>query len=1038
MALQKTVISVPFAAGADDKKAFYALEPGETAVSNGVFTKIGSIRKRYGTKAIGSLTDAYRLATYRNQLLAVHGTSPAASLVSYSPALNVWEAVGDASCCIATRADIGIPIGPLASYGVTAPTSYDIAVSSAYGSGNLAAICWNYANSSTPSYVVHTQVFDVATGATVPGGFASLTTASTVQPHMLSVNGGFVCVWGEPSSNRIYASAWSGTSWSAPFALITNCTAYQGNAWMPFDAAYTVGTTGEFVVAYEASGVGSTLKTFTLPLFTNTNTVTAGGDTGLLGVGVQASTDGYWLAHAVGSVALGSAGTITTKLSSWTSGLAPNFVASTVFAAGSQTVQSMRIGIAEVSPTVALVAASRNNTTTAASTDLAGSVRWVQWNTSNAAVGAVRTLRHMHLHGRPFVAGGKTFAPVMFSGELKSSTLQGTVYIIDLYTDTGQSSVREVARIAPTIATCIRNQTIPSLCSVVSLAPGNAFNKTVPQFVMLLDVNVSNTTMPSLQTVTLNFSTSDGSKWQAAESANGLALSGGVPAYYDGVTLAEAGFAYYPEIAPGAVTDAGAGGLSAGTYQWVMVYEWTDANGCRHQSAPSQPVSLTLANNHQVQVIMPCLNLTAKSYASNVYVALYRTIANGTTFFLATTLRYPIGWANGANQESFTITDSQPDNALGEVLYTTGGATANFGPPGAQCAIIHRGRLWLAGGDDPRNVWFSNSIIDGEGIDFGVGYQQRFDDAIVALASLDDKLVAFSAKSIYVMTGDGPDRSGNASDFSLPQKLVSDVGCVDPRSIVTVQDGILFQSQGGIYLLTRSLEIIYHGHNVEDQLATYPVVTSATLLDGSGQQRFCLTNSAASAGEVVVYDDTAKHWSTFKYHDASNASAVALSSVKWQGLYTFCSARGVFQEDQTTHLDAGTTWVTLSVGTAPFRGQQVQGFVRIWNVMLNGQYATDANWTIWPLYDYEKTPTGGSITFTADQIAAAYPNADRFQVAFKPKRQKTAAIWIVATDSAPTGGLTTVDTGEGTHLWSVDYELGLKSGMNKLPATMRK
>jgi hypothetical protein len=108
-----------------------------------------------------------------------------------------------------------------------------------------------------------------------------------------------------------------------------------------------------------------------------------------------------------------------------------------------------------------------------------------------------------------------------------------------------------------------------------------------------------------------------------------LALfSGAVAQTYDGSTSVEQGFLYYPEIQ--SLVNAAGGVMSAGTYQYIVVYEWQDADGQRHQSTPAPAKSITVAANDKVTVTIPTLRLTSKT---SVLINVYRTIANGTIFY---------------------------------------------------------------------------------------------------------------------------------------------------------------------------------------------------------------------------------------------------------------------------------------------------------------------------------------------------------------------------------------------------------------------
>lgn len=112
---------------------------------------------------------------------------------------------------------------------------------------------------------------------------------------------------------------------------------------------------------------------------------------------------------------------------------------------------------------------------------------------------------------------------------------------------------------------------------------------------------------------------------------------------------------------------------------------------------------------------------------------------------------------------------------------------------------------------------------------------------------MDEKLILFEDNRIFSLTGQGPTPTGDQNDFSEPSLVTSDAGCIDPRSIVLIPIGILFQSNKGIYLLSRSLETKYIGAPVE--AFNNQTITSAKLLQDQNQVRLL-----SSDGTTLVYD----------------------------------------------------------------------------------------------------------------------------------------------------------------------------------------
>jgi len=89
------------------------------------------------------------------------------------------------------------------------------------------------------------------------------------------------------------------------------------------------------------------------------------------------------------------------------------------------------------------------------------------------------------------------------------------------------------------------------------------------------------------------------SNLQAVSIGNGLQMTGGFLAMYDGISAVELGYHVFPEQ-PTITTSGTGGGLSPGQYQWTTVYAWTDNFGQIHRSAPSIPVTETMSGGTPV------------------------------------------------------------------------------------------------------------------------------------------------------------------------------------------------------------------------------------------------------------------------------------------------------------------------------------------------------------------------------------------------------------------------------------------------------
>ena len=252
----------------------------------------------------------------------------------------------------------------------------------------------------------------------------------------------------------------------------------------------------------------------------------------------------------------------------------------------------------------------------------------------------------------------------------------------------------------------------------------------------------------------------------------------------------------------------------------------------------------------------------------------------------------------------------------------------------------------MCGGDDPTIVWPSKLIVPGYAVAWSGAMTLKFDEPIVACAPHWRARSSRGQRApFFVVQGNGPDNTGGGDGFSVPQRVTSDVGCIEPRSICILQDGIAFLSSAGLYMLTNALEVVYIGHNVEDEIsaATFRDMTSAILLDDEAQQRFAIRFNGV-AGETLVYDDVQKAWSLFAYTNGTSAED-NVSAVRWvppgatTPTYVFTDGGSVYQENTALYTDNGG-WVPLTVTSAWIRSQNVQGFVMFWKALFFGSAST--------------------------------------------------------------------------------------------------
>jgi hypothetical protein len=147
-----------------------------------------------------------------------------------------------------------------------------------------------------------------------------------------------------------------------------------------------------------------------------------------------------------------------------------------------------------------------------------------------------------------------------------------------------------------------------------------------------------------------------------------------------------------------------------------------------------------------------------------------------------------------------------------------------------------------------------------------------------------DNLIGFTNEGVYVVSGDGPDDSGNGT-FSTPVRMPYNMGCIEPRSVFTIEDGTFFQSARGLYLLPRGFgSPIPAGDSVMDTLATFPIITGTSFVNKPGEQVIrwtCVDALDATTGATLVYDVAHKCWSVDSLSNGGTAALAQITSGQW-------------------------------------------------------------------------------------------------------------------------------------------------------------
>ena len=478
------------------------------------------------------------------------------------------------------------------------------------------------------------------------------------------------------------------------------------------------------------------------------------------------------------------------------------------------------------------------------------------------------------------------------------------------------------------------------------------------------------------------------------------------------------------------------------SYYYQFTYEWTDGAGNLHRSAPSIPISVTTSGTGTgfVTLTVPYLRITYKTGMNPVRIVGYRWSVAQQVYYQFTSIIAPV--INNTMQDFVTLTDWLSDaQILGNtLLYTTGGVVEDIAAPASIASTLFKNRLVLVDAEDRNLLWYSKQVIENVPVEMSdlftlyvapTSGAQGSTGPITAISAMDDKLIVFKKDAIYYITGTGPDNTGAQNDFSDPIFITSAVGCPNPSSIVLMPNGLMFQSDKGIWLLGRDLNTTYVGAPIE--VYNSQTVMSATAIPGTNQVRFILGNNI-----TLVYDYFFGQWGTFN-------NIRALSATLYDGYHTYLNIYGqIFQENPNSYMD-GATPVLVSFTTGWLNVAGLSGYERFYYMLMLGTYYTPFTLDVQIAYDYNSS-AAQSVTVSPDNYNAPYgtdpvygastPYAgpgNVFQARVFPQIQKCQTFQLTINEVYdPSYG---VVAGQGLSLSGMTMIIGVKKGYSPQKAS---
>lgn len=502
--------------------------------------------------------------------------------------------------------------------------------------------------------------------------------------------------------------------------------------------------------------------------------------------------------------------------------------------------------------------------------------------------------------------------------------------------------------------------------------------------------------------------------WRPIEIGQETYIDTGVHAAWDGRVVFDAGMREPDVDITSAAGNLGNGSIANGSYIYQAFASYRSYAGVYHRGPPMLPYlsgGLGPFGRNTLRFLAHSIDGKtggAQDRLAGVLYEVHRSVANASIPYRLTFEPTYNTLFNDPTAVSNVFVDTRADSSitgLAEALqvplntrppiYVQTGELEDVQPPAPYTQWFHNGRVFLIPGSR-REVWWCKDIDENPGFAPGFHPTQRFvfETDLTAGWSLDDKCIISSEDALWYVVGDGPNVQGQDNQFSAPRSIQTDVGCTNPRSVVSIPAGTIFEGQRGLYLLGRDLRIAEFGDRVRDTLAAFPVITSAVLVASMSEARFTCNNANATDGRVIAYDYLRNEWLVRTY-------GAAIADAKMHnGAWVFVTPAGqVYYEDPTTHLDGGTAFVPQKVTFAPISADGPASWKRVKAAYMVGQSLSNHSLSMSMRRDYSNDLMQPARVFAAGSEVTSLSTLEKARVDLK--FQKVQAVEVTIEDSAP-------------------------------------
>jgi hypothetical protein len=1016
MVLERQTVQAPMRFGLDEGTDPHQVPFGTLLTAeNCRWARTGTIGKRFGTTALGmgivgggSIAAAARLVVRDTELALTDGTS------LYSSTSGGWILRG-------RHPEVGLTWGPpdIPSLGVKAADT-------AYLSNGQLVTAWVTGDPEDPNNAgnVWYRIADVATGAIVQPPTEIDSNGRTFSVRIVATGSTFAILWCGGGSTANILCFCAGTTTTLVSSTAKQC---------PLDAC-VVGA--NFDVAYLLAAGGIALKRYSFaatPVLQASGAVTGETSTSIAAISIAgASGESLYVAYADLSLN-------RTRFAIHDALSLAQTTGPTLLDSATGFMHMPTVGICRLSSTEAVVLTSYCDGTAGSGTALEGAL-FSRHLTSAGSIGPAASVACLKVQSKPFVLGSGVYAAASnFVNAINFETV-GTIiplagsdsFLVDVTAVAGVSTpIRLVAHLdvltsgewtsghASSASFISANEAIVATATATSAAQSG---EPLGQGFRTVHATVGPALPPDM--------------WRTVQFGSEAYLCAGVLTAYDGVEAIGYGFPHAAFIdATGAIVSASGGGMGPGTYQYNIVPERKSWAGILHRGPTTIGQSFTAPGGGLAKISVAFIPIELAAGKRDQLLTVFRTVANGSIPQRLTIEPSIVTVPNAIIASPVFAVDGNSDSSVAGIplskrpaIYTASGELDDYQPPACLTSTIHQSRLWIVAADG-RTVWISKDRSANPGVAPGFHPTQilQFDQTVTALASMDDKLVAFAADRLWFVIGDGAAPNGLGATYQI-NKIQADVGCINPRSVVSTPDGIMFQSTRGLHLLTRDLGVAWIGRQVKDILAAFPNVTSAVLVPSANEIRFTCNDAGSASSTVLVYNYVERQWTTSRYTVGGVYGAPIADAILFGGVWTFVTPSGqVVQESTATYLD-GAAWVPLTIETSWYNAAGPLAFQSADRFGLEGIANSNHDLTVSVGFNTEASYSQ-TATFLAGSTVTSIGPFESCGITVGTRR-KCQAIRFKIQDATPTNsGSFPVGTGQGPSFDMLGFTVGIKKGL---------